>query len=124
MTPDEIRRLFPNASSSLLQANLDLADTGATPKPKRAPSDAAMGKAQVQAGVGPRFFIRVTSIRKRLLDEDNLVPKYHIDLLRYAGVVPDDAPGTCKIETRQRKAAKGEVEETIIEVMELTGEQP
>jgi hypothetical protein len=63
-----------------------------------------------------KFLVRVTSIRTRLLDEDNLCEKYHVDLCRYAGIISGDEAGTAKIETSQRKAKKGEAEHTLIEI--------
>lgn len=83
------------------------------------PRDATLVASQAKAGDRKRVLVRFTAIRKRLLDEDNLCAKYHCDLLRYAGVIPDDAPDRCRIETRQVKAGKGETEEVRIEVFEL-----
>jgi hypothetical protein len=91
-------------------------DTGKAPIPQRTFGNATLGAAQVQSGTGDRILVRIESIRKRLLDEDNLVSKYHTDLCRYAGLIPSDAPGICKIETTQRKAAKGEAEHTLITI--------
>ena len=90
--------------------------TGKTPVPQRAASNAALVEAQVQGRAGNRILIRIESVRKRLLDEDNLVSKYHTDLCRYSGLLPSDAPGVCKIETSQRKAEKGEEERTEITI--------
>jgi len=81
--------------------------------------DAPLEKKTLQGQCGPRFLVRVTSIRARLCDEDNLCEKFHVDLCRYAGVIPDDAPGEVKIEVCQKKAGKKEREETIVEVFEL-----
>ena len=75
---------------------------------------------QVQRPNRRRFLVRVTSVRKRLLDEDNLCEKYHVDLCRYAGVLLGDEAGTTKIETGQRKAEKGETERTVIEIFEVS----
>ena len=91
-------------------------DTGKAPIPQRAPSNAALVETQVQGRTGDRILVRIESIRKRLLDEDNLVSKYHTDLCRYSGLIPSDAPGVCKIETTQRKAEKGEEERTEITI--------
>ena len=63
-----------------------------------------------------RVLVRVTSVRKRLLDEDNLCEKFHVDCCRYAGLIRNDSPGEAKIEVAQRKAAKGEAEKVIIEI--------
>ena len=73
---------------------------------------------EVQGRSCERILVRVTSIRNRLLDEDNLCEKYHVDLCRYAGALPDDTPDKVKIEVCQRKAAKGERERTEIVINE------
>lgn len=72
-----------------------------------------------QGGGSAQFWVRIESIRKRLLDPDNLCPKYHIDCLRYAGVLPDDTAETVRIETVQRKPKKGEEEGTLIHVWRI-----
>lgn len=64
--------------------------------------------------------MRVTSIRRRLIDEDNLCEKYAVDCCRYAGLLPGDGPGQTQIEIRQRKALKGEEEATLVEIYQLT----
>ena len=116
MTRHEITTRYPHASESFIRANLSPDDTWTPAKLESSPGDAPLGKEEVQRPVGERFLIRVTSIRKRLLDEDNLCEKYHVDLCRYAGVLPDDAPGKVQIEVCQQKAAKGESEQVVIEV--------
>ena len=91
-------------------------DTGKAPILERTAGNAALVETQVQSGTGDRILVRIESVRKRLLDEDNLVSKYHTDLCRYSGLIPSDAPGICKIETTQRKAEKGEEERTEITI--------
>jgi hypothetical protein len=91
-------------------------DTGKAPILERTAGDAALVEAQVQGRIGDRILVRIESVRKRLLDEDNLISKYHTDLCRYSGLIPSDAPGVCKIETTQRKAAKNEAEHTQITI--------
>lgn len=78
-----------------------------------------MGAVEVQKRVGGRFLVRVIAIRKRLLDYDNLAEKYHVDLLRYSGVIPGDSPATTLIEVCQQKAEPGAAEEVRIEVYEV-----
>ena len=97
-------------------ANNNTNNTGKAPILERTAGNAALVKAQVQGRAGDRILVRIESVRKRLLDEDNLVSKYHTDLCRYSGLIPSDAPGICKIETTQRKAAKGEAERTEITI--------
>ena len=97
-------------------ANHNPNDTGKAAILERTAGNAALVETQVQSGTGDRILVRIESIRKRLLDEDNLVSKYHTDLCRYSGLIPSDAPGVCKIETTQRKAEKGEEERTEITI--------
>lgn len=108
-----ILRLFPNASPDLLSRN-----TSQAAFVERNPGDEPLAKKKVQRRTGERVLVRVTSVRKRLLDEDNLCEKYHVDLCRYAGVISGDEAGKTKIETAQRKAEKGEEEKVIIEVFQ------
>lgn len=62
-------------------------------------------------------------MRVRLLDEDNLCEKYHVDCCRYAGLIPDDAPSLVRIQTLQRKARRGEAEHTQVEIYRLVPEE-
>lgn len=61
-----------------------------------------------------RIHIRITFRRKRLIDPDNLVAKYVIDCLRYAGAIPNDRASDVTIETHQEKSR--EEEETVVEL--------
>lgn len=63
-----------------------------------------------------RYFVRFESVRNVLLDEDNLISKWHCDALRYAGILHSDAPGACSIRTTQRKTQPGEPEHVVIEI--------
>jgi hypothetical protein len=88
-------------------------------KLERNPGDGAVAPVQVQAGIGRRFSVHVTSYRKRLLDQDNLCCKYLVDLCRYAGILPSDAPGTAEIKVSQQKVGPKEPERTTIEIYQL-----
>jgi hypothetical protein len=118
ITPHELRTFFPNASKSAFRANLPPDDPRPAAKLESNPGDGALGPEKIQRRFGPRLLVRVTSRRKRLLDEDNLCEKYHVDLCRYAKILPSDAPGKLKIEVCQVKTVKGEPEETVIEIFE------
>lgn len=134
MNPDEIKRLFPNASKSLVEANAgnpliqkqeerprsQAGDpTSGRSKLERCSPTTAVGQSKAKRGDSPRLLVRVTSVRRRLIDEDNLCEKYVLDCCRYAGLIPGDSPSEVRIETRQRKAAKGEDEVTVVEIHEL-----
>jgi hypothetical protein len=74
--------------------------------------------APAETGDSGKHLVRVTSFRVVLLDEDNLCEKYHVDALRYSGLLPSDAPGRCRIITSQEKVAHKADERTEI-VIEL-----
>lgn len=120
MTPHELellKRKFPLSAATI--ARNKAADTGTPAKLERHPTVEPLAKEQVQKGSSQRFLVRVTSRRRRLLDEDNLCEKYHVDLLRYAGLIPDDAPDKVKIEVGQVKVGSKEPEEVVIEIEEI-----
>lgn len=116
ITPNQLKRIFPHATASVIKENRG--DTSA-----RQPSEPQHNLRHAQDGSGAeeekdarRFLVRFTDVRRRLLDEDNLVPKFLCDCLRYSGIIHSDAPSFTHIETRQRKPAKGEQPHTLIEV--------
>jgi len=128
----DLSQRFPQASASFLRLNgyanippppaakhpdhLPLGDTPPAPQPKRRARARALAKGKAEEGDSRFYVVRVTSIRKRLIDTDNLVPKWHVDSLRYAGILPDDAPERARIETSQRKIQEGEEEHTQISI--------
>ena len=103
------RRTGPKASN----------DTSVRPKLERHDDHAAVGKTRAQKADSGRFLVRVTSVRNRLLDEDNLCVKLVVDCCRYAGLIPGDSAGETKIEACQRKVAKGETPHTIVEISRI-----
>ena len=116
MNRNEIKLRYPNASESTIRRNCDR-DSGQDTKLESGSVHEPLAAAQAQAQDSKRVLVRVTSVRKRLLDEDNLCEKFHIDCCRYAGLVLDDNPAGTKIEVSQRKAQKNEPERTIIEII-------
>jgi hypothetical protein len=127
VTEHEIKLRFPNATPAFIrlnatnagQADIHPDNSGKAAVLERNPGDGAMGEVQVQKRVGSKVLVRVTSIRKRLLDYDNLCEKYHVDLCRNSGVISGDGPATTLIEVCQQKAEPGAEEETRIEVFEV-----
>lgn len=106
--------LFPHASASFLALN-----AGPAAVVERHLGDAALGPAQAKAVHPGRVLVRVTSYRHRLLDEDNLCEKYHVDCLRYAGIVQDDSAEKARIEVSQIKVGRKEEERVEITVTAL-----
>lgn len=101
-----------------LEADLQLKNAGKVTLVECTSFNAPMDAEKIQGQHGGRVLVRVASRRKRLLDEDNLCEKYHVDLCRYAGIISDDAPERTKIEVSQTKCRKGEPEEITIEVFQ------
>jgi hypothetical protein len=105
---DTIQRAFLNNKGS-----------SRNPKPKRSIRNEPLAKAGSKKENTGRIHIRLTARRKRLIDPDNLVFKYFIDCLRYAGAIPDDRAEDVTIETKQEKTRQKE--ETIIELFRENG---
>lgn len=92
-------------------------DSGKASKLERLDGDDPLATAQAEKANPGRVRIRVTSVRSRLLDFDNLAEKYHVDCCRYAGLIPGDSPEEIDDEpTTQRKRRKGEEEHTEITI--------
>jgi len=100
---DRIKKAIPNNQSA-----------SPNPKPKRPVRNEPLAKIGGKKENTGRIHIRLTARRKRLIDPDNLVFKYFIDCLRYAGAIPDDRAEDVTIEARQEKTRQKE--ETIIEL--------
>ena len=66
-----------------------------------------------EEGHPKRIHVRVISYRKRLCDPDNLCPKYFIDCLRYAKIIPNDRPQDITLEVGQECCSNERTEITI-----------
>jgi hypothetical protein len=120
MTADEIKSRFPRASAAFIKANLSAGDPGQVAKLERNPGNEPL---EAQKGEGqdhPMFLVSIACRRIRPLDKSNRCYKFHEDLLRYAGVIPDDTSEEVDSESPQFKCAKGEPEEIIVEVWEVS----
>jgi len=123
MNPHEILRRFPNASKSLLAANAQdygthdqTENTRQTTKLEQDTRHGSLAKKPIETHTTSRVHIRFESVRKRLLDPDNICEKWTLDCLRYIGVIRGDEPDKITLETSQRKAEKGEEERTEITI--------
>lgn len=84
-------------------------------KPKPIVRDEPVAEAAREIRHSGQIHVRITSFRSRLLDPDNLCPKYFIDCLRYSGLIPDDRAQDIALEVRQEKVKRTE-ERTEIEI--------
>lgn len=107
-----------NEYLAALVHSITACDRGEAPGPK--PERAVRGEAVVapagEAAYAGRVIVGIKSYRRRLLDEDNLCPKYFVDGLRYAGIIRGDAPGQVSIRTTQEKVKTKEEERTEITI--------
>lgn len=112
MNEARIKILFPKASRSFLDANRD--PSGAEPEHGLGHGPLAAPQAQ-KKDTGKRA-VRITSYRVRLLDPDNLVGKWHLDSLRYAGILSGDTAEDITYQISQKKVQKKVQEKTLIEI--------
>ncbi len=114
---NELKRRFPNCSPAFLKANLDVPDS----EPESSQHQPAVRHEPLAETSGEeenpvRVHVCVTSVRRRLIDPDNLCAKYFIDCLRYAGFIKDDSAEHITLSVRQSKAATKAAEKTVIEI--------
>lgn len=86
------------------------------PQPEPAIRHEPVGTEEGKTKDAGRFLVRITSFRKRLLDPDNLCPKYFVDALRYQKLIPDDSAKFIDLSISQRKS---KTDYTEIEILEL-----
>jgi hypothetical protein len=131
MTRAQLLKIAPNSSEGFIAANTSQGDsmgnlaqknhqyeanhTPPSPKPECPAVHEPMGKKKGKGSNSSRLLVRVTSFRRRLLDYDNLVPKYFVDCLRYAGILSDDTEAEIDLRIAQKKVEKGS-ERTEIEI--------
>ena len=84
------------------------------PLVERHPSAGPLATHEEQEADSSRVHLRIVSIRKRLLDPDNLSVKWLIDCLRYSSIIRGDEPDKITLQVEQRKCGKGEAEATEI----------
>lgn len=122
MNPHTIRRLFPHASQSLIAANEQdygkpyIESDGQITKLERAACDEPLAASKGKKEAFGRVHFKFISVRKRLIDPDNVSIKWMLDCCRRIGLVAGDEHDKVTVETSQRKAEKGEEENTIIEI--------
>ena len=95
-------------------ANHNTNNTGETAKLEQDTRYGTLAEKPIETRSTGRVHIRFESVRKRLLDPDNICEKWTLDCLRYIGVICGDEPDKITLETSQRKAEKGEEERTEI----------
>lgn len=115
VTGERLHELFPRASKSFLQINRPVS----SPKSKQVVRYESVGKIKRKKENPKSRVLRVTSYRRRLLDVDNLCPKWFVDSLRYNGIIEDDSPKYIDLQIRQEKVKTKQEERTEIEIEAL-----
>lgn len=100
----------------IIYGNTDTQNTGTIAELKRSACDESLAAGKGKKEVSGRVHFRFVSVRKRLIDPDNLIPKFYIDACRRLRLVAGDEHDKITLETAQRKAAKGEEEHTQITI--------
>lgn len=114
ITPNELRRLFPNSSRSFAAINAPLPDT--EPQPDKTP---ALGRPiQGEESSLERIVLRVTGYRVRCLDPDNFAAsvKDICDGLIASHLLPNDTIWDIRLETEQYRVGTFPEEKTIVEI--------
>lgn len=120
MTRDELLKRYPNASQSFIDRNCDEANIAsrksesADPEPSFCAPPLETGK--VEEGNSRLRHVSIVSYRQRLCDPDGLCGKYHLDALRYAGVISDDSAKHITYSISQEKVFRKEDECTLISI--------
>ena len=113
---DAMRRCMHREPALKPNANHNTNDTGATAKLERIAGDEPLAASKGEKEASGRVHFKFVSVRKRLIDPDNVSVKWLLDCCRRIGLVAGDEHDKVTIETAQRKAEKGEEEHTVIEI--------
>lgn len=114
--PAKVSESFKRLNPAYYAAHTQPKGAGTIAILEHSSSTGPLAEARAKEAYSGTFFVRITSFRHRLLDEDNLCEKYHVDLCRYAGILPSDSPAQTRIVTTQEKISSKEDEYTLIEI--------
>ena len=119
LTP-EMRRAMErkpvHREATQIYANTNTDNNGQIAKLERTACDEPLAAGKGKKEAFGRVHFKFVSVRKRLIDPDNVSVKWLLDCCRRIGLVAGDEHDKVTIETAQRKAEKGEEEHTIIEI--------
>lgn len=108
MTPNDLKKLYPNCSSDFLKLHLPDQPVVAAlshPLPERHGGREPLGLQEAQGPGQGRALVCITRYSTRSLDKDNLVGgvKPLCDALRASGLLRDDDPDSMLLSVRQRR---------------------
>ena len=119
LTP-EMRRAMErkpvHREATQIYANTNTDNNGQIAKLERPACNEPLATGKGEKEASGRVHFKFVSVRKRLIDPDNVSVKWLLDCCRRIGLVAGDEHDKVTIETAQRKAEKGESEHTLIEI--------
>jgi hypothetical protein len=120
LTP-EMRRAMErkpvHREATQIYANTNTQNNGQITKLERPTCNEPLATRKGKKEASGRVHFKFVSVRKRLIDPDNVSVKWLLDCCRRIGLVAGDEHDKITLETAQRKAAKGEEEHTRIEII-------
>jgi hypothetical protein len=96
-----LARKFPISEAT--RRRNQVGDLPPSSEPQRFVHHEPVAKEEGKGADPVRCKVVIVSFRKRLIDPDNLCPKYFIDALRYCGIIKDDTAKHVVIEVTQVK---------------------
>ena len=97
-------------------ANHNTNDTGKAAKLERIASNEPLASSEGEKEASGRVHFKFVSVRKRLIDPDNVSVKWLLDCCRRIGLVAGDEHDKITLETAQRRANKNEEEHTEVTI--------
>ena len=122
-TEQDLKDAFAR-NSALRKRNLEIACPSSCSQPEPTVRHEPLATPPRTDGHSPRYAVRITSVRSRLIDPDNLCGKSFVDALRHAGLIPDDTAAIMDYSISQQKVKSKEAEFTEIVIEKLPGEIP
>lgn len=108
---------LPLSKATLARNNYENNCEISSAKPEQVVRNESMAAKARESGNPNRVHVSIRSFRRRLLDADNLCPKYFLDCLTYAEIIRDDAPKYIVLEVSQEKVRSKDQERTEIEIL-------
>ena len=117
-TEQDLKDAFAR-NSALRKRNLEIACPSSCAKPEPTARHEPLATSPRTDGHGSRYAVRITSVRSRLIDPDNLCGKAFVDALRHAGLIPDDTAAIMDYSVSQQKAKTKKEQHTEIVIERL-----
>lgn len=103
-----------NENKSILKANDNIEVSSA--ELKHDPRETPNGIGKDKASNTKRYAVSFKIYRVRKLDPDNTLVKWHVDSLRYAGIIPNDTEESISLKIEQIKVKSYKDQKTVIEI--------